>query len=394
MATIKNLVESDEIENYDLDDRFILVMEAFHKKMSGKMKKFNMTVQNVTVSTKRVMRKFAFGTEDNPQTIESFFKIWFKFFEDFRGAKEKLILLEKERQKRIAKRKKMKEKEKKLKMHKKYGSKQPLPSAHDDAPELSKGSSLYREFEKRQKFEAQKGALHGKLMGHVKKKSIFVQNGGRLDGQTQNDTMRRLSSMYQDDMNQVKALQEARKKAAILKYNKFKLPAVTNSNKWTNNRRFTDQSTFVVPDDKPMLAPRTRPSRNAPNKQHKQLPPNKQSKGSPKVKVNGHGTVPPPPNSVPPANAPPMNRVGGSLGFQPMNNYGANPAAAWQQQQALGYGSNPNLTYNQAMQSTVGNAAHPMYGQQQQGQYRPNQMQPMGTKYNTPYKYGNNNQQQ
>merc|ERR1712154_200247 len=88
MTTIKNLVTSDEIENYDLDDQFLIVMGQFHKKADKGMKKFNMTVQNVTTSTKRVMKKYSFGTEDSPQTIEAFFSTWYKFFEDFRGAKE------------------------------------------------------------------------------------------------------------------------------------------------------------------------------------------------------------------------------------------------------------------------------------------------------------------
>merc|ERR1712244_174044 len=81
----------------------------------GEIKKFNMTVGNVMVSTKRVMKKFSFGTEENPQTIESFFNIWWKFLQDFAASKEKLLELEKERQKRIAKRKKQKNKEMKKK---------------------------------------------------------------------------------------------------------------------------------------------------------------------------------------------------------------------------------------------------------------------------------------
>merc|ERR1719242_1265517 len=228
MKLIKNLVESDEFEFYDKDDKFIGVMEKFYKSSQKKMKRFNVTVQNVNVSTKRVMRKYCYGTEDSPQTIEVFFQTWHKFFEDFRNAKEKLIQLEKERQKRIAKRKKAKEKEKKKLLHQKYGkqSARVLPESKEEEEDtvLRKGSSLFQEFEKRQKFEAAKGKLHGKLSGHVKKKSIFVQNGGKLDGQTNNETMRRLSSMYQNDLGQISALEAARRKAAVLKYNKFKLP--------------------------------------------------------------------------------------------------------------------------------------------------------------------------
>merc|ERR1711902_311262 len=114
-----------------------------------------MGVGNVNVSTKRVMRKYSFGTEESPQTIESFFGIWYKFFEDFRGAKEKLIQLEKERQKRIAKRKREREKSERKRLHRQYGGTKPQiqqqqsSGSADDAPQLDKGSSLYREFEKR-----------------------------------------------------------------------------------------------------------------------------------------------------------------------------------------------------------------------------------------------------
>merc|ERR1712083_23241 len=98
MKLIKDLVTSDEFEFYDEDDKFIGVMEKFYKSSQKKMKRFNVTVQNVNMGTKRVMRKYCYGTEDSPQTIESFFQTWHKFFEDFRNAKEKLIQLEKERQ--------------------------------------------------------------------------------------------------------------------------------------------------------------------------------------------------------------------------------------------------------------------------------------------------------
>ena len=409
---------SDEIENYDLDDQFIMVMEAFHKKANPKMKKFNMTVGNVMTSTKRVMRKYSFGTEDSPQTIEAFFGIWYKFFEDFRGAKEKLIQLEKERQKRIAKRKKMKEKEKRKMLHQQY-SKRNLGG--DDEDRLTKGSSLYREFEKRQKFEKNKEKLHGKLTGHVKKKSIFVQNGGKLDGQTQNETMRRLSSMYQNDMDQVKALEDARKKAAIMKYNKFRLPEPkSNPSKWTDYKKLTGKDSNFDLDrgDKPMLKPMNKPRRNVANKQVSSAPPNVNAmnglngaasqrtaaqngvpspRNKPKQKPKGFGNsqhngvhgkqgqLPPPPNSSPPANA--MNVRPVQMGYSPQNNYGYNPQAQWQQQQQqpLGYGSSPNLNYNQFQQNNMGNAA--MYAQQQQppqGQYRPNQMQPFPNQYHPP----------
>merc|ERR1712113_274400 len=84
-----------------MDDRFIMVLTKFHKNAVPKMKKFNMTVGNVMVATKRVMKGFSYGTEELPQTIASFFQVWWKFIQDFSAAKE--------RQKRIAKRKKAKD---------------------------------------------------------------------------------------------------------------------------------------------------------------------------------------------------------------------------------------------------------------------------------------------
>merc|ERR1719203_347482 len=400
MKLIKDLVTSDEFEFYDEDDRFINSMEKFYKSSQKKMKRFNVTVQNVNVSTKRVMRKYCFGTEDSPQTIEVFFQTWHKFFEDFRNAKEKLIQLEKERQKRIAKRKKAKEKEKKKRLHQKYGKQSSgavVESKEEEDPVLPKGSSLFQEFEKRQKFEAAKGTLHGKLSGHVKKKSIFVQNGGKLDGQTNNETMRRLSSMYQTDLGQISALEAARRKAATLKYNKFTLPdPKANPTKWTN-KKFKDK--FAIPDEKPMMKPMSQRQRMAgPSKQVPTGP----KPGGPKPAVKTRSTpskqlptkqknqLPGPPSGPPPNNALPVNgRVGnGSMGFQPVMNYGNNPQAQWQNQnqQALGYGSNPNLSYNQAF-AQQGNVNQGMYQQaQQQGQFRPNQMQPVPNKYNYPFK--------
>ena len=323
MGEIKNLITSDEIENYDLDDRFIIVLTNFHKAASPKMKKFNMTVGNVMVSTKRVMKKYSYGSDEDPKTIESFFQIFWKFFQDLSASKEKLIQLEKERQKRILKRKKAREKEKKKAAQAKYGNKGgPLPAgpATENEPELHKGSSLYREFEKRKKFDQKKGALHGKLRGHVKQRSIFIANGGALEGQPQNDTMRRLSSMYQTQQDHVKALEEARKKAAILKYNKFKLPDINQSNKrkWTATS-FNPDVPFDIPDDQQMIRPVGNSARNnkqmpsrSPNGAHsphspRSFPKHKNNPGSngfgkkpisikPKVsQVNGR--VPPPPSN-------------------------------------------------------------------------------------------------
>merc|ERR1712228_545651 len=117
MKLIKDLVTSDEFEFYDEDDKFINSMEKFYKSSQKKMKRFNVTVQNVNVSTKRVIKKFSYGSVDSPLSIESFFQIWWKFIQDFAASKEKLVELENERQKRIAKRKKQKNKEMRKKMH-------------------------------------------------------------------------------------------------------------------------------------------------------------------------------------------------------------------------------------------------------------------------------------
>ena len=71
-----------------------------------------------------------------------------------------------------------------------------------------------------------KGAVHSLLSGHIRKKSIFVLNGGKLHGQTQNETMLSISTMYQNDMDQIKALEQA------------DLPeSKSNSSKWTNYKR-------------------------------------------------------------------------------------------------------------------------------------------------------------
>ena len=294
MQEIKNLITSDEIENYDMDDRFIMVLTKFHKAASPKMKKFNMTVGNVMVSTKRVMKKFSYGSEEDVKTIESFFQIWWKFVQDFSGSKEKLIQLEKERQKRIAKRRKAKEKEKRKQAQKQYGKQLPSgPKGGMDEPELNKSGSLYREFEKRKKFDQKKGALHGKLRGHVKQRSIFISNGGKLDNnQPQNETMRRLSSMYQNDQQQVKAMEEARKKAAILKYNKFRLPSQPNR-KISN---FDTQAPFNIPDNIGFSAPGSKgrggggvrgpPPNNRQANSRKQR--NGNHKGIPKSNGNNH----------------------------------------------------------------------------------------------------------
>eukprot|EP00483_Globobulimina_turgida_P000063 UN00063 len=176
-------------------------------------------------------------------------------------------------------------------MHKQYSK-----NDKNEGDGMQKGSSLHREFEKRKKFEQMKEGLHGKLRGHVKQRSIFIANGGKLDdGKPINNTMRRLSTMYQTEQSQITAMEEARKKAAILKYNKFKLPDINskgksrNYQKWTNtSKQWDSKQPFNIPDSKPMMAP-TRGRKQVGGK----------SSGGVQ-QSNGHSTVPPPPSGKPP----------------------------------------------------------------------------------------------
>ena len=83
MKELKDIIESDDIEEtYDPDDRFVAVMTKFYKKSQPSMKKFHMTVGNVLVSTKRLMKKFAFGDEENPEPVERLFSILYQFLSD------------------------------------------------------------------------------------------------------------------------------------------------------------------------------------------------------------------------------------------------------------------------------------------------------------------------
>lgn len=368
-----------------------------------------MTVGNVMVSTKRVMKKFSYGSVESPLSIESFFQIWWKFVQDFAASKEKLIELENERQKRIAKRKKQKNKEMKKKMYKQYGNKAP-PS--DESPTLHKGGSLYREFEKKKKFEAAKGALHGKLKGHVKQRSIFIANGGKVDDKNTNATMRRLSSMYQDEQSQVaNALKKAREKA-MLQYNKFKLPPVDKSqrSKWadySNVDKFNSKNkNFKLKDDKPMMAPKTTRSRQQkpmPSSPKKKPMPSggyKPQTASPKMggkamkksnikikpKSNG-GSFPPPPQQNGGYQQQQQQPNNGYHPPPPQQNGGYNPQNQWQQQQQQpmpGYGSATNLNYRQMQQmQQMGLQYNPnRMGAYQMNQQNPQQQQQQQNRYN------------
>eukprot|EP01084_Bolivina_argentea_P303985 524931_1 len=72
--------------------------------------------------------------------------------------------------------------------------------------------------------------------------------------------MRRLSAIYQDQQSQVKAMEHARKKAAILQYNKFKLPNMNQETKRKWNIQAWDKQLFNIPDSKSM--PNGKPNYN------------------------------------------------------------------------------------------------------------------------------------
>ena len=323
MTQIKNLVTSDEIENYDIDDKFIPIMTKFHKKAVPLMKKFNLTVSNAVTSTKRVIKKFAFGTEEDPQSIEVLFKLLYNFCLDFEKARDKLIKREKERQKRILANKKNSSKNKngKIPTNKKkpkgtWGSKviptKPPPgrrnggnsnsnnNRNDDSKDDIKdddntgfsGKTLAKKLRQKMEFENKVSKHKRKLTLHIKDRSKFVKTGGTDATSQKNDTMRRISSMYQNDMSQINAIEEARKKAAMLRFNKFKLPElpgnrtsgknaalmrpkfktgilsdkdaglVSNDNETYDPRRRKGTGTFI-PDDQPIMAP---PSKKRQNK--------------------------------------------------------------------------------------------------------------------------------
>jgi len=60
-----------------------------------------MVVGGVLVTTKRLMKKFAFGTEDQPESIEKLFKLIYELLIALEESKEKLVKLEKEIEKKI-----------------------------------------------------------------------------------------------------------------------------------------------------------------------------------------------------------------------------------------------------------------------------------------------------
>merc|ERR1711933_625680 len=200
-----------------------------------------------------------------------------------------------------------------------------------------------------------------------------------------------------NEQSQVKAMEEARRKAAILKYNKFRLPDInkTNKSKWTATS-FQDTA-FQIPDGKVMMAPKGNPQRNKkplptqskPSQNNK--PTNKPSThnghgGSngfqqkktkwiqrKKTKQNNNNGVPQPTpyqyqGGIGGQQPKPYQYQGGIGGQQPNGaypKYGQNPIGNWQQQAPLGYGSSPNLSYQQYPQQPNNST----YQQQQRQQY-------------------------
>ena len=133
--------------------------------------------------------------------------------------------------------------------------------------------------------------------------------------------------MYQNDMEQLKALEDARKKTE----------PKSNPSEWTNYKR-GDSNFDLDRRDKPIVKPLRKPHG-----------------------VGNQVQLPPSPSSRPPVSVRPI-----PMEYSPQNNYIPHAQAQWQQQQLLGYGSSPNVTFNQFQQKNMANAA--MYGQYQRNQ--------------------------
>eukprot|EP01084_Bolivina_argentea_P272143 463263_1 len=136
--------------------------------------------------------------------------------------------------------------------------------------------------------------------------------------------MRRLSSMYQNQQSQVKAMENAEKKAAIL-------PNMNQQTKRKWNIQEWDKQPFNIPNSKPMTASKGNPERNNINS----IPNGNKTNNKPnyKIKQKKNKHVPPPSGPMP-------------------NYYGNNSQEQWANQQ-LGYGSISNqqqLSYQQSTQ--------------------------------------------
>ena len=110
---IKNIIDykKDYRGNYNMDDQFVATLTKFYKGSVSRMKKMRIMIGNVMVSTKRVMRKFAFRGDPNKSVhtfellhtarIEDLITIWYDFINDFEDAKRRLIKLEIEKYTKI-----------------------------------------------------------------------------------------------------------------------------------------------------------------------------------------------------------------------------------------------------------------------------------------------------
>ena len=243
MKELKDIIESDDIEEtYDMDDTFVPVMTKFYKKSQPSMKKFHMTVGNVLVSTKRLMKKFAFGSEEQPEPVEKLFQLLFQFLLDLETAKQRLVKLEAERAKK--RRLRLKNRKKKEKANKAKGgltvkTGRGGKSGDDNKDEdwswdKYKGGTLSKALDQNLAFQEELTKAKGKLTKHIKNKSSFVAAGGDLSklkyDERRQSTMRRVSSMYQQDQEEAKKLAEARTKARLAKLQKgMRLPALPDN---------------------------------------------------------------------------------------------------------------------------------------------------------------------
>eukprot|EP01084_Bolivina_argentea_P211578 359894_1 len=222
MEDISVLIHSDEVENYDPNDRFITVVTEFYKAGIHKLDTLNMEMKNTKLAIKYCMMLYRYGSQANPKTIDSFYMIWWKFLIDFAASKEQLVKLKKERLLRMEKRKKQKSIELRKKLHQRYGSKHEMHvNVKDDSYEkedqiVDMSSPIGQEIQRRSQFERRTSDLYDKLKGVVQQRSHFIQNEGVLsENVKQNETMRRVSSIYQE---QVKSETNTRK---ILAYDRF-----------------------------------------------------------------------------------------------------------------------------------------------------------------------------
>ncbi|ETO22072.1 hypothetical protein RFI_15130, partial [Reticulomyxa filosa] len=253
MKEIKEVTESEEKEMYDTDDCFLSVIGKFYESAKTSMKNLTMNVGNLDTRRKRTMKQFAFGDDDKPEKIENLFKILWEFMEsiDVCRAKEKLVKLEKETPNK-------EDEKEKQKANAGKKSKEPKQKGHKSALEAAVEAKLA--------FEESLKDAKGKLTTHVRERSIFVRTGGQLDDHKSSDaTLRRISSMYQDNLEEARKIEEAKRKAAVAQYNKLVLKPVPagyqlgktrfNEPKNIQPKMISLKSDDPLPDDVPFSAP-------------------------------------------------------------------------------------------------------------------------------------------